>query len=250
MPTVVKNTLIIGATSAIASELASECAALGERLFLVGRDPEKLRAVVAAAGASVVGFAAGDFRELEQSATVVAQAQAALGSIDSVVIAHGLLPDQQETERSFAAAEEAFVVNLLSVVSFVIPLANLLESQQKGSLTVIGSVAGDRGRPRNYTYGAAKGGLAIYLQGVRSRLAPCGVRVVTIRLGPVDTPMTRSHRKSVLFAQPNDVAKTILAARDRGPDDVYVPWFWAPIMLGVRSLPEALFQRLRFLSGR
>ena len=250
MPSSVKNTLIIGATSAIAAELAVECAGRGERLFLVGRDPAKLQAVAAAAGAAVVGVAASDFREVEQSTALVAQAQAALGSIDSVFIAHGLLPDQEETERSFAAAEEAFVVNLLSVVSFVIPLANLFESQRRGSLTVIGSVAGDRGRPRNYTYGAAKGGLAIYLQGVRSRLAPSGVRVVTIRLGPVDTPMTRSHSKNALFAKPGAVAKTIVAAREHGPDDVYVPWFWAPIMLGVRSLPEALFQRLRFLSGR
>ena len=215
MPSSVKNTLIIGATSAIAAELAVECAARGERLFLVGRDPVKLQAVASAAGAAVVGVAASDFREVEQSTALVAQAQAALGSIDSVFIAHGLLPDQEETERSFAAAEEAFVVNLLSVVSFVIPLANLFESQRRGSLTVIGSVAGDRGRPRNYTYGAAKGGLAIYLQGVRSRLAPSGVRVVTIRLGPVDTPMTRSHSKNALFAKPGAVAKTIVAAREQ-----------------------------------
>ena len=164
------NTLIIGATSAIASSIAAVCAARGERLYLVARNQQKLAALAASLGSSVAGTAVGDLADTHKSQALVDAAAACLGTIDSVFIAHGVLGDQQATEQSFASAEETFVVNLLSVVSFVIPLANLLEAQRSGALVVIGSVAGDRGRPRNYSYGAAKGGLAIYLQGVRSRL--------------------------------------------------------------------------------
>lgn len=245
-----KSTLIIGATSAIAREIAIEAKARGERLYLIGRDPEKLAALVAELGDAVVGHASADLADTVNNEARYRAAVAALGEVDAVFVAHGLLGDQLESERSFAHAEAIFAVNLLSVVSFLVPIANDFEARRRGSIVVISSVAGDRGRPRNYTYGAAKGALTIYLQGVRSRLYSAGVRVATIRLGPVHTPMTKDHPKNFLFATPKDVARTIVEARDRGPDDLYVPWFWLPIMATVRSLPERLFQRVSFLSGR
>jgi short-subunit dehydrogenase len=112
------------------------------------------------------------------------------------------------------------------------------------------SVAGERGRPRNYTYGAAKGGLNDFRQGLRSRLFSSGVSVVTLKLGPVDTPMTRHHPKTLLFAQASAVARSIVAALDAGTPQAYVPAFWGAIMPVVRITPERLFQLLPFLSGR
>ena len=244
------RTLIIGATSAVASAIASECAAKGERLYLIARDGDKLAVLARSLGDAVVGTALGDFRDTALSASLVEAAEARLGGIDSAFIAHGILSDQIETEKSYEAAEETLRINLLSYVSFVIPIANLFESRGGGSLVVISSVAGDRGRPRNYSYGAAKGGLTIYMPGVRSRLYRLGVRVVTVHLGPVDTPMTASHEKNLFFARKEDVAKAIVNARSSGPSEAYVPWFWRPIMLGVRNMPEWLFQRFGFLSGR
>jgi decaprenylphospho-beta-D-erythro-pentofuranosid-2-ulose 2-reductase len=244
------NTLIIGATSAVAACIAAECAGRGERLYLIARDGDKLALLARSLGDAVVGTALGDFRDTNLSAALVDAADARLGGIDSAFIAHGVLSDQLETERSYEAAEDTLRVNLLSYVSFVIPIANLFESRGRGSLVVISSVAGDRGRPRNYSYGAAKGGLTIYLQGVRSRLYRLGVRVVTVHLGPVDTPMTASHEKNLFFARKEDVAKAIVRARSHGPSEAYVPWFWRPIMFGVRNMPEWLFQRLGFLSDR
>jgi decaprenylphospho-beta-D-erythro-pentofuranosid-2-ulose 2-reductase len=114
----------------------------------------------------------------------------------------------------------------------------------------MGSVAGDRGRPRNYTYGAAKGALTLYLQGLRSRLYPVGVAVTTLKLGPVDTPMTVDHAKNPLFTTPERLAPAIVRAIDRRAGEVYLPWYWRPILAVVRNTPEPLFQRLRFLSGR
>lgn len=251
-----RRTLIIGATSAIAAQVARLCAARSEALYLLGRDEEKLAALTRALGAVVRGSAAADFTETAGNAARIDEAVRALGGLDSVIIAHGDLGDQLESERSYEHAEHLFSVNLLSVVSFLIPVANLLEAagprsgHERASILVLSSVAGDRGRPRNYTYGAAKAALNVYLMGLRSRLYGSGARVVAIRLGPVDTPMTDTHDKNVLFARAEDVARAIVAARDEGPEDVYVPWFWRPIMATVRALPERAFQRFRFLSGR
>ncbi len=170
--------------------------------------------------------------------------------IDTVLIAHGDLGDQLASERSFAEAESILRTNFTSVVSLLIPLANQMEAARRGRLGVITSVAGDRGRPRNYTYGAAKGALNVFLQGLRSRLYSAGVSVTTLKLGPVDTPMSRDHKKHALFGTPPAVARGIVAAMDARKAEAYVPAFWGAIMPVVKSTPERLFQALPFLSGR
>jgi short-subunit dehydrogenase len=228
----------------------------GARLYLVGRSPAKLEALVdelsrdAGAGGGAVSSRAADLAKLEQCGDIIDAASAALGGIDVALIAHGDLGDQLESERSFEAAEAILRVNFMSAVALLIPLANVLEAQGFGTVGVITSVAGDRGRPRNYTYGTAKGALNVFLQGLRSRLWHSGVRVVTLKLGPVDTPMTRDHRKNVLFGEPGAIARSIAYALEHRRGEAYVPAFWALIMPIVRHTPERLFQLLPFLSGR
>ena len=244
-----KRVLIFGATSAVAAEVAVIHAQRGDRLHLVGRSPEKLAAVVARCGSQATSETA-DFDKLDSNEALVASCIEKLGGLDTVLIAHGDLRDQIASERAFAEAEATLRTNFLSAVSLVIPIANYFEDQRSGRLCVIGSVAGDRGRPRNYTYGAAKGALTIYLEGVRTRLYSAGVRVTTIKLGPVHSPMTRDHEKNVLFAQPEAVARDIVDAIDAGVGETYVPSVWAAIMPVVKHMPESLIQKLAFLSGR
>ena len=245
-----QRVLILGATSAIATEVARIHAGRGDRLHLVGRDPDKLaRSAAACAGANVT-TAGADLARIDANEGLVQAAVLALGGIDAALIAHGDLGHQLETERSFVAAEAVLRTNFLSVVALLIPLANVMEQAHGGRIGVITSVAGDRGRPRNYTYGTAKGALNIYLQGLRSRLYPAGVSVTTLKLGPVDTPMTREHKKHALFGKPRSVAMDIVRAMDARRSEAYVPGFWSVIMPVVKNTPEGLFQRLRFLSGR
>jgi len=243
--------LILGATSAIASQVAQIHARRGDRLHLVGRTASKLAEVAQLCAASPhVTTQQADFSNLAANEGVVAEAIRALGGIDTVLIAHGELGDQLATERGFADAEVILRVNFVSVVALLIPLANHMESARAGRIGVITSVAGDRGRPRNYTYGAAKGAVNIYLQGLRTRLVAAGVTVTTLKLGPVDTPMTRDHAKHALFGKPAQVADGIVQALHSGVAEAYVPSFWRLIMPVVKNTPERLFQRLSFLSGR
>lgn len=241
---------IFGATSAIAAEVARLYAGRGARLFLAGRDPAKLRALVAERGDAVAGSREVDLVAPGAAGAAVGAAIQALGGLDVAIIAHGWLGDQLASERDVAEAERIIDTNFQSVVALLVPLGNHFEAAGAGNIAVMSSVAGDRGRPRNYTYGAAKGALNIYMQGLRTRLWPRGVRVQTLRLGPVDTPMTATHEKNRLFARADTVAAGIVAAVDAGRGDVYVPWFWRPIMAVVRNLPERILQRLPALSGR
>lgn len=245
-----QRVLVLGATSTIAAEAAVLYAKRGDRLFLVGRNEGKLADVARRCAATDVITESADFADLDSNAGVVERAFEKLGGIDIVLIAHGDLGDQLATERSFADAEHTMRVNLLSVIALLIPIANKMEEARGGRIGVITSVAAERGRPRNYTYGAAKSALNAYLQGVRSRLYAAGVNVTTIKLGPVDTPMTQDHGKHALFGKPDRVAADIVRAIDAGVPEAYVPFFWSLIMPVVKNMPEPIFQRIPFLSGR
>ncbi|MGD8861716.1 MAG: SDR family NAD(P)-dependent oxidoreductase [Myxococcales bacterium] len=242
------NVLILGATSAIAADLARIFDERGDALYLVGRSAEKLEELLGGLS-GVVGSASADFTDTDGNARVVQDAIDRLGGVDVAVIAHGLLGDQLRSEVDFAEAAAIIQTNFTSAVSLLLPIANHMEARGRGRIVVLSSVAGERGRPRNFTYGAAKGGLTIYLQGLRSRLWP-KVSVHTIKLGPVHTPMTVGHPKNRLFAESDRVARDIVAAYEAGRAEAYVPWYWRPIMGAVTALPERIFQRFGFLSGR
>lgn len=245
-----KRVLVLGATSAIAAHVAEIHARRGDRLHLVGRTEPKLADVARRCSATNLSTEVADFDALASNGDVIRRAIAAMGGIDVALIAHGALGDQIASEEDFDHAEAILRTNFTSAVSLLIPLANHMESAHGGSLGVITSVAGDRGRPRNYTYGSAKGALNVFLQGLRTRLYAAGVRVTTLKLGPVDTPMTHDHPKNILFGKPDAVARDIVRAMDRGAAEAYVPSIWAFIMPIVKHTPERLFQRLPFLSGR
>jgi decaprenylphospho-beta-D-erythro-pentofuranosid-2-ulose 2-reductase len=239
--------LIIGATSAIAEATARIWAARGEALFLVGRRADRL-AVIAAdlrvRGAASVACHRLDATDIEAHATMLDAATVALGGIDLALIAHGSLSDQKACEGSVELTLREIDTNALSVIALATRIAALFEKQGSGTLAVIGSVAGDRGRQSNYVYGAAKGMLGIFLQGLRNRLARRGVQVLTIKPGFVDTPMTSEFKKNALWAKPEAIAHGIVRGVDMKRDEIYLPGFWRAVMLIIRHVPERLFKRL------
>ena len=240
--------LIVGATSAIAAETARIYAARGARLFLVARHPDRLAAVAAdlrARGAAAVETAVLDATDHRRCEEVIEAAWAAFAGLDVALIAHGVLPDQARCQASAAEALRSIDVNFGSAVALLTPLANRFEEAGTGCIAVISSVAGDRGRQSNYVYGAAKGGLDRFLQGLRNRLHHAGVAVVTLKPGFVDSPMTAAVPKNPLFSSSRRVGRAIHGAIEARRNLVYIPWFWRPIMCLISSLPEAVFKRLR-----
>jgi len=240
--------LIIGATSAIATETARVYAAYGARLFLTGRDGARLDGVAAdlrVRGAGAVETAVLDVTDRRRGPEVLESAWAAFGGLDVALLAHGVLPDQARCQASADETLAAIDVNLTSTVALLTPLANRFEASRAGCIAVITSVAGDRGRQSNYVYGAAKGGLDRFLEGLRNRLFRSGVSVVTLKPGFVDTPMTAGVRQGPLFASARRAGRAVHRAIERRRDVAYIPWFWRPIMAIVRALPEPVFKRLR-----
>jgi len=243
-----KKIVIIGATSAVATETARCFALQGADLFIAGRTQEKLERLandLRVRGAGSVHTSLFNARDLASHVQLLEHAFHKLGEIDGALIAHGDLPNQKECEHTWSDTESAIATNFLSPVACLTWLANYFETKGRGNITVISSVAGDRGRQSNYIYGAAKGGLSTFLQGLRNRLAPKGVSVTTIKPGFIDTPMTASLKKGPLFVSPEVVGKRIHKAMIKGESVVYTPFFWRPIMGIIQHIPEPIFKRMK-----
>jgi short-subunit dehydrogenase len=237
--------LVLGATSAIAMAVMRRLVTPAAHFFLVARSKDKLTAVaqdLLVRGALRVDMIVTDLDDTQAHLQMLAVATTQLGAIDLTLLAHGVLGDQAAAERDYAVAEQVLVTNLLSAVSLLTWLANYCVSQAGGTLAVISSVAGDRGRKSNYVYGASKAGLDAFLSGLRNRCDRSGVQVLTIKPGFVATPMTAHIPKNRLFATPDRVAAGILNAVRRRKDVLYVPWFWRPVMTIIKMVPERIFK--------
>ncbi len=243
-----RKILILGATSAIAEQAARCFAAEGAVLHLCARSQvhlEQLAADLRVRGASAVTtsvFDAGGYVNANQQLTdILIQ----MGHADVALIAWGTLPDQKACEQDLEKTLSEFVTNATAVIAWLTVLAGYFEQRGGGVIAAITSVAGMRGRQSNYVYGAAKGAVSLYLQGLRNRLYPAGVTVVDIRPGFVDTPMTQAFRKGLLWASAQRVGQGIYRAINRRRQVVYLPWFWRWIMLVITRIPESLFKRLK-----
>lgn len=244
-----RKVLIVGASSAIAEAVARLFAAQGDMLYLAGRRAEALEAIAAdlrVRGAARAQTEVMDANTIERHAALLDNADAALGGLDTVLIAHGTLSDQAACQKSVALTFQELHTNALSVIALLTLVATRFEAQRSGTIAVISSVAGDRGRQSNYVYGTAKAAVSTFLSGLRQRLHKSSVHVVTIKPGFVDTPMTRGFPKGLLWAQPERVARDIVTAMEKGKDVVYTPGFWRVIIWIIESLPEKIFKSLSF----
>ena len=244
-----RKVLIVGASSAIAEAVARLFAAQGDMLYLAGRRAEALEAIAAdlrVRGAARAQTEVMDANTIERHAALLDNADAALGGLDTVLIAHGTLSDQAACQKSVALTFQELHTNALSVIALLTLVATRFEAQRSGTIAVISSDAGDRGRQSNYVYGTAKAAVSTFLSGLRQRLHKSSVHVVTIKPGFVDTPMTREFPKGLLWAQPERVARDIVTAMEKGKDVVYTPGFWRVIIWIIKSLPEKIFKLLSF----
>ena len=242
--------VVVGATSAIAEHC---CRLWLQReavdLMLVARDTAKAGRIAqdlrVRSPASTVTVVEADFLD-PASIGRTADRAAAAGPIDIVLIAHGTLPVQSVCENDLLACRETLEVNAVSPALFAEAFAGHLARAGRGTLAIIGSVAGDRGRKANYTYGASKGLIARYAEGLEHRFAGTAVSVVLIKPGPTDTPMAASQKaRGRKLASVEDVARATVGGIDRKRPVVYAPAQWALIMLIVRHLPRFVFNRLQ-----
>jgi len=245
-----RKVLVLGATSGIAVAITRDLAQRGCELLLVARSERRLsdlKADLLLRGAGKVETYGADLASLSQHLGIFEFAHRSLPNFDTVLLAYGCMHDQNESENNIEVLLDEINVNFVSACALLTLAASILEPRRTGCIAAITSVAGDRGRRSNYTYGAAKGALSLFLQGLRSRLHAQGVKVVTIKPGPVQTSMTDHFAGAYRFARPEAVAHRIVDALERrSPDVLYTPWFWGPIMRVIRHVPEAVSKRMNW----
>ena len=242
--------VIFGATSGIAEQAARQLVCEGASVFCVARNAEKLDALLTdlrvrgQSGQHIAGCIA-DLDDVAQHETLWQEAKSSLHGCDGVLLAQGVLPNQAECQQSGSQTLSAIHTNALAPIHLLTLIANDFEAQKQGVIAVISSVAGDRGRQSNYVYGAAKGLLTTFLQGLRNRLFKSGVSVITVKPGFTRTQMTASmNREGFLWADADEVARGIVNAMRKGKDEVYLKPVWRAVMTVIKLIPETIFKRL------
>jgi short-subunit dehydrogenase len=238
---------VFGATSAIAEAVCRELAGPGVRFVLIARNAEKLQRCARdlELRSAQVSTHVADLATPESAAQAAETIIKSAPEVDAILLAHGTLPDQAAAQANLQVAIEAITVNFLSCVGILTPFANFFEQRGKGTIAVISSVAGDRGRGSNYVYGSAKGALSLFVEGMAHRLFKSGVRVLLIKPGMVATPMTRHLARSPMLADPRLVGREIAKGMAKRAGAVYVPRFWQLIMLIIRLIPRQVFFRTK-----
>jgi len=245
---VTKKVLILGATSCIAEHFARRCAARGESLFLVGRNEEKLKVIkkdLEIRGAKRIELFFLDFNDTKAILKMVNTAWTQFKHFDTALIAHGTLTEQLKSETDFNYLISEFRNNAESVIVLISILSQAFVKQNKGTIAVIGSVAGDRGRASNFSYAAAKAAIETFMSGMRMKYFKNNLNYLLIKPGFVKTPMT-AHLSlpSILSASPHKIAKDIDKAILNKKDCIHTPWFWAYIMFFIIHTPNFIFKRL------
>ncbi len=241
--------LLLGATSPIARGLAMRFAERGARIYAAARDSAeagRIAADIAVRSGTEPLSGTFDVADFASHREFLERATRELGGLDGVVLCFGTLGDEVRAQTDPDAAISIVNQNYTGAVSMLTLAARLLEEQGGGFMLVLGSVAGERGRARNYVYGSAKGALHLFTQGLRARLSRRGVHVMTVLLGTVDTRMTWGREGTLLTVAPERAAASIFRAWEKKREVVYVPWFWRPIMGVIKIVPERLFKRTSF----
>jgi decaprenylphospho-beta-D-erythro-pentofuranosid-2-ulose 2-reductase len=237
--------LIIGAKSDIAKATAKVYAMHGYDLYLAARKPNELQGFAN----DVIADSNINIKLVELDVVNYKSHQAFYESLDEkpigVIVAVGYLGKQDEAQKNFAESQKIIDTNYIGLVSLLNIISNDFEHRRNGFLTGISSVAGDRGRKRNYIYGSAKAAFTTYLSGLRSRLYASGVHVLTVKPGYVATKMIKGmNLPERLIAQPETVAKDIYNAQQNNKNVLYTKWIWRWVMLIIKMIPEWIFKKI------
>ncbi|MCM3596572.1 SDR family oxidoreductase [Metabacillus idriensis] len=242
--------LIACAMSGISKALAYHLASNKVNLILAGRNMEELERLAAdleiryGIHPKTVYF---DALKEENYSAFFNKCIELGGHLDGMILSYGLMSDQKEMEQNGSLIREMMHVNFTSSVLLLEEAARYFEKKQDGFICAISSVAGDRGRRSNYIYGASKGGMTVYLQGLRNRLAHSKVNVLTVKPGFVDTKMTYGLLKpTILVASPQKIAASIYKSILKKKEILYTPWYWLYIMKVIRLIPEKLFKLMKW----
>lgn len=240
--------IILGASSALAKAFSQEAARHGAKLLLAGRKPDELEAQAAdlrLRGAADVHCLKFDARD-EQDRKALLATLPTLTAPLSVYWAIGSMPEESEMRADSALCRSMLDNNYTSAVLALNALLPQLEAQKAGSVIILGSVAGDRGRKKNFIYGSTKAGLAAYAQGLAAHLSSFNVPVLLVKPGVMDTPMTWGKKNPPLpLGAPAGLGKACWKKANKG-GTLYYPWFWQLIMLAIVHLPRKIFNKLNF----
>jgi short-subunit dehydrogenase len=175
--------LVAGATGVLGGELARTLAGAGARVALTGRDDDRLQALAGELGG--VPALAADAVDVDAVRTAVEAAAEALGGLDAVVVAWGVVAFGPAAEADDAVTEELFAVNALAPMSLV--RAALPRLADGGAVVLLSAIVADAPTLGMAEYSASKAALSAWASVLRRELRGRSITVLDVRPPHIDT---------------------------------------------------------------
>ncbi|MCP4804304.1 MAG: SDR family NAD(P)-dependent oxidoreductase [Proteobacteria bacterium] len=236
-----RTALVVGASSGIGEQIVLKLAARGCKVAAIARRQELLDALVEKSSGQVIAHTH-DVTDYDAAPALFDELVSELGGLDVIIYCAGVMPSVDEGEYNFAKDRAMLEVNLVGAVCWLDLAAAHMESKRAGTIVGISSVAGDRGRRGAPVYTASKAGMSAYLEALRNRCHRYGVQVVTVKPGPVRTPMTEGMELPFMI-DATEAADGVLALAQSGTGEGYVPKIWWPIMSIIKAVPSFIFRK-------
>jgi short-subunit dehydrogenase len=243
--------VIVGGTSGMGRAIARRLAERGDSTFLLGIGDDDLVRSAADLQArhpqrAETGTAICDLEHPEQFAAALDAADDFLGDFDAFIVTAAMFATQEALEADIELTRRLVTVNYANTVVLCEHARKRLVARGGGRLVVFSSVAGDRGRKPVAIYGSSKAGIATYLEAMDHKFHAAGLSVLCVKPGFVKTAMTAGLKPPPFAGEPDDVAKAVVRAMDRGTPVLYAPGMWALVMLVIRWLPRFVMRRIGF----
>jgi short-subunit dehydrogenase len=246
--------LFIGASSVITKAIAEQYAIMGHHIILAGRNTDDM--MITAKHLTLLGATSAtaiplDLQNFDNHQDFFQKISELHGQYDksllNIFVLSSIMPSQSDIDKNPILGIDCVTIGLTGIISVLQRFMAFFEQEKQGSVTIFGSVAGDRGRLKNYVYGATKAGLECYASGLRNQLGRFGVHVMLVKPGFMNTPMIEGMKLPPLpIAQPKDVAYSVVESLDKKRNVIYVPWFWRIIMGIIQHIPEFIFKKMSF----
>lgn len=241
-----QSVLVLGGTSTIAVETVRQLVAKRTRkVVLAGRDIDALKDAGSSLAPAEVDVAHFDALDFESHAAFVSEMFDEHGDFDMVLLAFGVLGDQEADEKDASRAVKVIGANFTGAASVLLPLSRRMQKAGHGQIVVLSTVAAERARGANFIYGSSKAGLDAFCQGLNDSLAGKGVTVTVVRPGFVRSKMTEGMQDKPMTTTPEAVAADIVAALPKRPHTVWSPGKLRLVFSVMRHLPRPVFRMIK-----
>lgn len=245
-----KNCWIIGASSGIGLELAKKYFNNGNNVIISARREDELvkikqQILTSHHNNNIFDFITCDVANRSSFENATKNFFQKFKQIDLVIFCPAIYQQMNVEDFDCSLAKNIINVNLSSFFDLLDLVVKKMIETKSGQIGVIASVAGYRGLPRSFAYGASKSALINLCEGINPELKKSNLKLSIINPGFVDTRLTKQNKFHMPFMITDQIASDyIYQGLQKNQFEIHFPKRFTLIMKILRIIPSIIYQKI------